>query len=96
MKKLVKCGNIFCDKTFPRSKNAKSGLVRDLVCSDCLEGWGTPGFRFSLSQVPYLEPGDTATAGYSGYNHGLDKEVKNKGEWKAAAQEQGLRPVDGW
>jgi hypothetical protein len=39
---------------------------------------------------------DSQTKGYNGYNHGLDATVSNRGDWKAQAKAQGLRPMDGW
>jgi hypothetical protein len=38
-------------------------------------------------------PADSDTAGFAGYNNGLDTVVKNRGHWNELVKEQGLRPV---
>lgn len=67
-------------------------------CSNCgfdFEGKACDSWK-CVKGMPLIADGDTATRGYAGFNHGLDVEVKNKGEWKQVAKEKGLRPVDGW
>lgn len=91
LSETVSCRCTGCNQRFTPSRWDKSALK---YCDPCRAEKRQA--REELNIGILTEGGDTYTGHYAGYNHGLDAEVKNKGDWKAAAKQKGLTPVDGW